>query len=77
MTETTQPAIRYAHENRQRFMGELDELLRIPSVSTLPEHAVDVRRAAEWVAAKLRKIGISEAQVFETGCPNSAGLWAL
>jgi acetylornithine deacetylase/succinyl-diaminopimelate desuccinylase-like protein len=66
MTEMTNSAIQYAHQNRQRFLGELNELLRIPSVSTLPEHAGDVRRAAEWVAAKLSKIGLSEVQVLDT-----------
>lgn len=66
MTDHTQAAIRFARENRQRFLGELDELLRIPSVSTLPQHQVDIRRAADWLAAKLSNIGVSDAQVLET-----------
>lgn len=66
MTDHTQAAIRFARENRQRFLGELDELLRIPSVSTLPQHQVDIRRAADWLAAKLSNIGVSYAQVLET-----------
>jgi len=39
-------AVTYARDNQQRFLGELKDLLRIPSVSTLPEHKDDVRRAA-------------------------------
>ena len=38
-------AVIYARENQQRFLSELKELLRIPSVSTLPEHKADVLRA--------------------------------
>jgi hypothetical protein len=34
------------------------ELLRIPSISTLSEHAPDIRRAAEWIAAEMRRIGL-------------------
>ena len=35
----------------------LFELLRIPSVSALPEHAADVERARQWVAERLRRLG--------------------
>src|SRR3954468_14961777 len=42
------------------------ELLRIPSISALPEHAPDVRRAAEWIAAELTRIGLEHADVSET-----------
>ena len=39
------------------LLRELVEFLRIPSVSTLPAHDADCRRAAEWVAAELRRLG--------------------
>ena len=42
------------------------ELLRIPSISTLPEHAPDIRRAAEWIAAELRRIGFEHVEVSPT-----------
>ncbi len=32
------PALSFAQQNQQRFVDELKALLRIPSVSTLPEH---------------------------------------
>ena len=52
------------------------ELLRIPSISTLPEHAADCRRAAEWIAADLRRIGIEHVEVAETeGHPIVYGDW--
>ena len=42
------------------MLRELVEFLRIPSVSTLPAHDADCRRAAEWVAAELRRLGCRE-----------------
>ncbi len=39
-------AISYARENQQRFVEELKDLLRIPSVSTAEEHKSDVLKAA-------------------------------
>ncbi len=41
--------------------------LRIPSISALPEHAPDVRRAAEWLAAALTEAGVEHVAVEETG----------
>ena len=59
-------ALAFAAENRERFLDELKELLRIPSVSTLPEHDADTRRAAEFVAAELRRIGMEHVELVET-----------
>jgi acetylornithine deacetylase/succinyl-diaminopimelate desuccinylase-like protein len=42
-------------------------LIRIPSISALPEHAADCRRAAEWIAADLDRIGLEHVEVAETG----------
>ena len=62
----THPAIAFAQENGERFVDELKALLRIPSVSTDPERAGDVRRAAEFVAAELRRIGLEHVELIET-----------
>ena len=43
------------------------DLIRIPSISALPEHAADCRRAAEWIAADLERIGMEHVEVAETG----------
>ena len=40
-------AVAYARQNYPRFLDELKALLRIPSISTLPEHKGDCRHAAE------------------------------
>jgi len=59
-------AIGYAQQNRARFLDELKALLRIPSVSTLPEHKGDVRHAAEVLKAELQRIGLENARLIET-----------
>jgi acetylornithine deacetylase/succinyl-diaminopimelate desuccinylase-like protein len=62
-------AVTFAKENGERFVEELKALLRIPSVSTDPERAADVRRAAEFVAAELRRIGMENVRLIETSTP--------
>jgi acetylornithine deacetylase/succinyl-diaminopimelate desuccinylase-like protein len=59
-------AISYARENQQRFLSELKDLLRIPSISTLPEHKSDVQRAAEFIASELRRVGMNNVEVIPT-----------
>jgi acetylornithine deacetylase/succinyl-diaminopimelate desuccinylase-like protein len=59
-------AVAYARQNRPRFLDELKALLRIPSVSTLPEHKGDCRRAAEVLAAELKRIGMENVRMIET-----------
>src|ERR1041384_147840 len=56
----------YVETNRQRLLDELKDLLRIPSISTLPEHAGDVRRAAEFVAASLQTAGLENVEIIQT-----------
>src|SRR5512142_3522156 len=59
-------AVSYARQNQERFLEELKDLLRIPSVSTLPEHKEDIRRAAEFVANELQRIGMEHVEVIKT-----------
>jgi acetylornithine deacetylase/succinyl-diaminopimelate desuccinylase-like protein len=59
-------ALQFARQNQSRFLDELKDLLRIPSISTLPEHRGDVRRAAEVLAAELKRIGLENVEVIET-----------
>ncbi len=59
-------ALAFARENRENALDELKSFLRIPSISTLPEHAVDVRRAAEFLATELRRIGMENVRLIET-----------
>ena len=66
-------AIEFARQNRSRFLSELKDLLRIPSISTLPEHAGDVRRAAETLAAELKRIGMENVRLIETSTSKRQG----
>src|SRR6202167_4371808 len=59
-------AVSYARENYPRFLDQLKALLRIPSVSTLPEHAGDCHFAAEVLAADLSKISMENVRLIET-----------
>jgi acetylornithine deacetylase/succinyl-diaminopimelate desuccinylase-like protein len=60
------PAVDFARNNQPRFLDELKALLRIPSVSTLEEHKGDVLKAAEFIAAELRRIGMDNVEVIPT-----------
>ena len=53
-----------AHAER---MQRYADFLAIPSVSAIPENAPDCRKAAEWLAAELRRIGAQRVEVSETG----------
>jgi acetylornithine deacetylase/succinyl-diaminopimelate desuccinylase-like protein len=59
----------YIAENEGRFLEGLNEFLRIPSISALPEHSQDMVRCAEYAVAKMRSLGMSNAQVLPTGGP--------
>jgi acetylornithine deacetylase/succinyl-diaminopimelate desuccinylase-like protein len=56
----------FVQQNQDRFLDELKTFLRIPSISTLPEHAGDIQRAAEFVADGLRKIGMENVEIIPT-----------
>jgi acetylornithine deacetylase/succinyl-diaminopimelate desuccinylase-like protein len=74
----SRPWEEYLSAHRQRHLDELFEFLTIPSVSALPEHRPDIRRAAEWVAAKLGQAGVPKVEIMETsGNPVVFGEWAV
>ncbi|MEM7031797.1 MAG: dipeptidase [Chloroflexota bacterium] len=66
----------YLADHQARFVGELIEFLKIPSVSALPEHADDVQAAGEWVAKRMTAAGIEHCRVMPTdGHPVVYGDW--
>jgi acetylornithine deacetylase/succinyl-diaminopimelate desuccinylase-like protein len=58
--------LRYLADHELQYLRELAEFVGIPSVSTDPAHAGDVRRAAEWVAARLRRAGPIHVDLWKT-----------
>jgi acetylornithine deacetylase/succinyl-diaminopimelate desuccinylase-like protein len=59
-------AVTYARQNYPRFLDELKALLRIPSISMLPEHKDDCRKTAETLAAELKRIGMEHGRLIAT-----------
>jgi acetylornithine deacetylase/succinyl-diaminopimelate desuccinylase-like protein len=56
----------FINQNKDRFLEELLDLLRIPSVSADSRHKADVKRAAEFIQAKLTEAGADRAEIYET-----------
>ncbi len=59
-------ALEYAAKHQETFVGELEDFLRIPSVSTDPGYADDVRRAAEWMVSHFEGLGFETVELVET-----------
>jgi acetylornithine deacetylase/succinyl-diaminopimelate desuccinylase-like protein len=59
-------ALAYAAANKQAFLDEFLEYLKIPSVSAQPEHKADILRAAEFLRAHLADLGL-RAEIMPTG----------
>jgi acetylornithine deacetylase/succinyl-diaminopimelate desuccinylase-like protein len=56
----------YIQKNQERFLDELKEFLRIPSISNNAENKKDVLRCAHYVADQLKQIGMQQVQLFPT-----------
>jgi acetylornithine deacetylase/succinyl-diaminopimelate desuccinylase-like protein len=56
----------FVKQNRPRLLEELKQFIRIPSISTQPESAGDVQRAAAFVADALRKAGMEHIETIAT-----------
>src|SRR5215204_1800914 len=68
--------VEYVEREKKRFVAELADLVHIPSVSALPEHAGDVRKCAEAFVEALKAVGVTEARAYETdGHPIVYGEW--
>jgi acetylornithine deacetylase/succinyl-diaminopimelate desuccinylase-like protein len=66
----------YLIRNKERFLGELMEFLRIPSISALPAHRPDVERAAQWLEKRMKAAGIQSVRILPTGShPIVYGEW--
>ena len=66
MSEHREKAIRYIREHKEENLSALKELVAIPSVSTDPAYIPDMLKAAEWVAERLRNLGMKNVKIFPT-----------
>lgn len=72
----TQQVDTYFAENREKHLNELNEFLRIPSISSLSEHKEDMQTAANWLAEKLTSLNIENVSIDQTaGHPVVYGEW--
>jgi len=53
-----QAVLDFLKENESRFIGELFDYVRFPSVSAQPQHRDDLKACAEWLVARCRQIGL-------------------
>lgn len=63
MSDKTQE---YIQRNKDKFLDELLDLLRIPSISADPAYQGDVRKAAESVSEHMQKVGLEQVKIYET-----------
>ncbi len=56
----------FVNQHRDRLLDELKDFLRIPSISTLPEHQPDIAWAAHFVADSLRRAGLENVEIIPT-----------
>jgi acetylornithine deacetylase/succinyl-diaminopimelate desuccinylase-like protein len=66
MNISLENALEYARDNREKFLVELIEFVKIPSVSTNPENRQDIQRAAEWVSNQLDNLALENIQIMPT-----------
>lgn len=68
----------YARQHNDRFLEDLKHLIRIPSISTQPEHAGDVQAAADWISGEMEKVGfetVEQIKMPEGRHPLVFGTW--
>jgi acetylornithine deacetylase/succinyl-diaminopimelate desuccinylase-like protein len=71
-----QEVVSFIKNNKENYINELKEFLRIPSISTLPEKKDDMFKCAEFVSNKLKEAGMSRVEIFKTeGHPIIYGEW--
>src|SRR5947208_1610198 len=58
--------VEYLRCNREAWLNELREFIRIPSVSSDPHRRADVLRCAEWLRAQLTRIGMARTHLIRT-----------
>jgi acetylornithine deacetylase/succinyl-diaminopimelate desuccinylase-like protein len=59
-------AIAHARTHRKRFLAELMEFIRFPTISAQPQHRDDIARCARWLVRQLQQIGLDDARIIAT-----------
>ena len=56
----------YIDKNKKRYLDELLDFLKIPSVSADPKYKKDVKNAAVWLKNKMKEAGIAKTKTYKT-----------
>jgi acetylornithine deacetylase/succinyl-diaminopimelate desuccinylase-like protein len=75
MTVSTEDVFTRLARERGRHLEELEEYLRIPSISTDPAHQADVERCADWLLARMKEAGLSTRKIATAGNPLVYAEW--
>lgn len=68
--------VKYIRDNRARYIDELKEYIRIPSISTLKSNIPDIKKCSKFVADSLKKAGMKKVKIIPTsGHPLVYGEW--
>ncbi len=66
MSSPREAALQFSHQNQPIFLANLQQLLKIPYVSTAPDHIPDMQSAARWVSDQLASMNFTNVTVFPT-----------
>ena len=58
--------VSYIHDNKNKSLERLTDLCEIPSISTLPDHASDMHKAAEWLSNEMQDLGMESIEIIPT-----------
>ncbi len=75
MTTKTSDVFAHVEHEKGRYLEELKDYLRIPSVSTDPEHQGDVERCADWLCDRMKAAGLRVEKISTAGHPLVYGEW--
>ena len=67
MNSIIEAQINFARSHREEILQDLMDLVKIPSISTSPEHNGDIQKAADWIADYIRKMGATGVKIMPTG----------
>ena len=75
MAEQSRDVLDRVEQDKGRYLAELEDLLRIPSISTDPAYAPEVDRASRWLLEQMQKAGLSAERIDAGGHPLVYGEW--
>lgn len=75
MTETSQDVLERVERDKERYFAELEEYLRVPSISTDPAYAPEVDRCSRWLLERMQAAGLTAERIDAGGHPLVYGEW--